>query len=216
MAFVLVNDSPTEEYPLERGLREGDPLSPFLFLLAAEGFNVLMKSLVGVHLFRGYHVGQQNEVQLTSLQFADDTSIIGEKSWLNVRSIRVVLLLFEVVSGLMVNFHKSILRGENVSDSWWTETASVTNCRTGTIPFMYLGFPIAGDIWQPVIDRILYRLSVWKSKFLSLGGRLILLKYDMSSLPIYFFFLLQGIHVYNFLYYIYFKKMSFICRGRGY
>jgi hypothetical protein len=40
---VLVNGSPTDEFPLERGLRHGDPLSPFLFLLAVEGLNLMMK-----------------------------------------------------------------------------------------------------------------------------------------------------------------------------
>ncbi|KAK2429614.1 hypothetical protein QL285_028038 [Trifolium repens] len=56
-ASVLVNGSPTEEFPLERGLRQGDPLSPFLFLLAAEGLNVLMEAVVGQNLFTGYRVG---------------------------------------------------------------------------------------------------------------------------------------------------------------
>jgi hypothetical protein len=46
----------------------------------ADGFNVMMKSLVDVGLFRGYSIGEQEGVQLTHLQFADDTLIIGEKS----------------------------------------------------------------------------------------------------------------------------------------
>jgi hypothetical protein len=52
-ASVLVNGSPTEEFPLERGLRLGDPLSPFLFLLTAEGLNVLMEVVVAQNLFTG-------------------------------------------------------------------------------------------------------------------------------------------------------------------
>ena len=65
------------------------------------------------------------------------------------------------------------------------------NCRRGSIPFVYLGLPIGGDsrklsFWKPVVDRILGRLSSWKNKFLSFGGRLVLLKAVMSSLPVYF------------------------------
>jgi len=102
-----------------------------------------------------------------------------------------VLILFEQVSGLKVNFHKSLLTGVNVSDSWLSEAAVVMNCRTRAIPFVYLGLPIGGDArrldyWKPVLNRITTRLSNWNCKFLSFGGRLILLKYVMSSLPVYF------------------------------
>jgi len=62
---VLVNGCPTEEFPIEKGLRQGDPVSPFLFLLAAEGFNVFMKEMVGADLFKDYHVGRVGEVTLT-------------------------------------------------------------------------------------------------------------------------------------------------------
>jgi hypothetical protein len=202
MASVLVNGCPTKEFPIERGLCQGDPLSPFLFLLAAEGFNVLMKAVVVANLFHGYGIGSGNDVRLTHLLFADDTLIIGEKTWLNVCSMRAVLILFEEVSGLKVNFHKIMLTGVNISDSWLMEAASVLNCRRGSIPFVYLGLPIGGDsrklrFWKPVVDCIVARLSSWKNKFLSLGGRLVLLKSVMSSLPVYFlsFFKAQPLQV---------------------
>jgi hypothetical protein len=150
-ASVLVNGSPTDEFPLERGLRQGDPLSPFLFLIAAEGLNVLMNSVVRAQMFTGYGIGANNEVRMTHLQFADDTLIIGEKSWLNVRTMRSVLLLFEELSGLKVNFHKSMLTGVNIHVSWLSEAAMMLRCRRGTIPFVYLGLPIGGDSRKPAV-----------------------------------------------------------------
>jgi len=168
-------------------------VTPFLsfFLLVAKGFNVIMLSVIAAGLFHGYRVGRDNVVCLSHLQFADDTLIIGDKSWLNVRSMRVVLLLFEQVSGLKVNFHKSLIIGVNVSDSWLYEAAMVLNCRVGTLPFMYLGLPIGGDswkieFWRPILNSITSRLSNWNCKFHSFGGRLILLKSVMLSLPVYF------------------------------
>jgi len=101
------------------------------------------------------------------------------------------MLLFEEVSGLKVNFHKSMLMGINVPVSWLSEAALVMNCRRGTILFVYLGLPICGDprklcFWKPVVDRIVSLLSSWSNKFLSFGGRLVLLKFVLSSLPFYF------------------------------
>ena len=188
-ASVLVNGCPTDEFSIERGLRQGDPLSPFLFLLVVEGFNVLMKSVVGAQLFNGYGIGRGIDVRLTHLQFADDTLIIEEKRWLNVHSMRAVLLLFEEVSGLKVNFHKSMLTGVNITESWLKEAALVLNCRKGSLPVIYLGLPIGGDsrklsFWKLVLDRIVARLSSWNNKFLSSGGRLVLLKSVLSSLPV--------------------------------
>ena len=80
---ILVNGSPTDEFPLQRGLRQGDPLSPFLFLLASEGLNVLMNSMVENNLYTGYEVGTYNSVVVSHLQFADDTLLLGAKSWAN-------------------------------------------------------------------------------------------------------------------------------------
>ena len=107
-----------------------------------------------------------------------------------MQALRKILTLFEAMSGLKVNFHRSVLVGVNVEESWLGEAASFLSCKIGKIPFLYLGLSIGGDVrrlsfWKPIIDRIKSRLSDWKSKNLSYGCHLILLKFVMSSLPVY-------------------------------
>jgi len=104
---------------------------------------------------------------------------------------KAVLLLFEAISGLKVNFHKSMLFGVNVNESWLHEAVIVMHFKHGWIPFLYLGLPIGGDprklqFWYPLVERIRRRLSGWKCKNLSLGGRFVLLKSVPSSIPVYF------------------------------
>ncbi|GAU19784.1 hypothetical protein TSUD_182190 [Trifolium subterraneum] len=83
-----------------------------------------------------------------------------------------------------------MLVGVNIPDSWLCEVASSLCCRVGKIPFVYLGLPIGGDprrlsFWEPLLARLKNRLSGWKCRFLSFGGRLILLKSVLTSLPVY-------------------------------
>jgi hypothetical protein len=165
-ASVLVNGSPTEEFSLERGLRQGDPLSPFLFLLAVEGLNVMMRAMVQSNLFTGYSIGTGIPTVVSHLQFANDTLLMGVRSWANVWALLAVLVLFEAVSGLKVNFHKSMLVGINVAESWVLEAAAVLGCSVGRVPFLYLGLPIGGDsrrlsFWDPVVKKpvSVFRLS---------------------------------------------------------
>lgn len=66
-----------------------------------------MEAMSSNNLFTGYKVGRSNAVVVSHLQFADDTLILGEKSWANVRAMRAVLMFFEALSGLKVNFSKS-------------------------------------------------------------------------------------------------------------
>ncbi|CAK8531084.1 unnamed protein product [Lathyrus sativus] len=58
---ILVNDSPTREFKMGRGLRQGDPLSPFLFLIVAEAFNTMMKKVVALGKFQGFKFDEGSE-----------------------------------------------------------------------------------------------------------------------------------------------------------
>ncbi|CAI8606442.1 unnamed protein product, partial [Vicia faba] len=92
---VLVNESPTQEFSMGRGLRKGDPLSPYLFLIAEEGFNLMMFKNVHSNLLDGYRF-ENGEVSVSHIQYADDTIVMGERSWKNIWVIKEILQLFEL------------------------------------------------------------------------------------------------------------------------
>ncbi|XP_058725620.1 uncharacterized protein LOC131596902 [Vicia villosa] len=121
---VLVNGCPTKEFKMGRGLRQGDPLSPFLFLIAAEGLIILMSKAEERGLYTGSKF-QKGADRFSHLQYVDDTMIVGEKSWSNIRIIKANLKLFEMMSGLKVNFQKSSLTSINIPPEWITEAARI-------------------------------------------------------------------------------------------
>lgn len=96
---VLVNGSPSGEFNMEKGIRQGDPLSPFLFLIAAEGLSVLTHKAIEDGLLKGVEVGR-DKVKVSIIQYADDTifAIDGTKD--NVDALKRLLKDFELTSGL--------------------------------------------------------------------------------------------------------------------
>jgi hypothetical protein len=140
---VLVNGSPTEEVNINRGLKQGDPLAPFLFLLVAEGLSALSHRVVSLDFFKGFQVS--SEVSVFLLQYADDTLFIGEACVENLWAMKAVLRWFELVSRLKVNFSKSCLMGVNVPSSFLQGAASFLHCKLGSIPFIYLGLPVGAN-----------------------------------------------------------------------
>jgi hypothetical protein len=107
---VLVNRSPTLEINIQRGLKQGDPLALFIFLLVVEGFSGVMRKAVNLNLFEGFSLGRA-PVVISHFQYADDTLCIGEASVSNLLTLKAILRGFELVSRLKVNFWKSCLMG---------------------------------------------------------------------------------------------------------
>ncbi|GJW32288.1 putative RNA-directed DNA polymerase, eukaryota, reverse transcriptase zinc-binding domain protein [Tanacetum coccineum] len=83
MSSILVNGSPTKEFAMERSIRQGDPLSPFLFLIVAESLNVAMQEAVRGGLFDGVKVGL-DDIEVSHLQYADDTIFVGDWNRRNI------------------------------------------------------------------------------------------------------------------------------------
>ncbi|XP_071727974.1 uncharacterized protein [Rutidosis leptorrhynchoides] len=129
---ILINGSPSHEFSIGRGVRQGDPLSPFLFILAAEGLNILTKVATDKGMFKGVEVGF-DKVLVFHLQYADDTIFFEEWSRRNVSSLGNLLKCFELASGLKVNFQKSSVFGIGVEEVEINLVACYIGCQVVTL-----------------------------------------------------------------------------------
>ncbi|GKV05111.1 hypothetical protein SLEP1_g17152 [Rubroshorea leprosula] len=170
-------------------ISEWDPLSPFLFLIVAEALNGLTTEVVSKGFLQGVKIGE-GELQVSHLQFADDTIFMGEAAEKNIWTVKCIMRAFELVSSLKVNYKKSSLIGVNTNEEWINRMAWMLNCKMDSLPYKYLGMPMGAnprrvDTWKPLIETFRRKLSVWKGRFLSLGGRITLINSVLSSLPMF-------------------------------
>uniref|UniRef100_A0A2N9GQ47 Reverse transcriptase domain-containing protein n=1 Tax=Fagus sylvatica TaxID=28930 RepID=A0A2N9GQ47_FAGSY len=189
---VLVNGSPEGFFSCSRGLRQGDPLSPLLFLVVMEVLSRMLRKVEEEGLIRGFKAGCNAAVDLSisHLLYADDTILFCDADPDQLLYIRMVLTCFEAVTGLRVNMAKSEMvpvgEVQNIS-----VLADSLCCNIGDLPLSYLGMPLGASfkavtVWNPILEKLDRRLSGWQKLYLSKGGRLTLLKSTLSSLPTYF------------------------------
>ncbi|GKB10821.1 RNA-directed DNA polymerase, eukaryota [Tanacetum coccineum] len=142
-APVLVNGSLMDEFSFHKGPRQGDPLSPFLFILVMESLHVSFQRLID-----------------------------------------------------RVNVHKSSLYGVGVRPSDIQHMASCFGCLANNLPFTYLGIKVGANMswvnsWNEVVLKVTNKLSSWKAKTLSVGGRVTLIKPVLGAIPTYYMSLLK-------------------------
>ncbi|XP_058754175.1 uncharacterized protein LOC131627320 [Vicia villosa] len=140
---VLVNESPTFDFEVEKGLRQGDLLSPFLFALVAYGLSGLVRKASEIGEFSRFKVEESCIADI--LQYVDDTLLIGEGNWRHVWSLKAILRGFEMASGLRVNFHKSRLIRINISIHMFMAASNFLSCRIEEKAFSFIGIPIGSN-----------------------------------------------------------------------
>lgn len=126
-------------------------------------------------------------MELTHLLYVDEIIVFCEANQEQMRYLRVILVVFEAYSGLKVNWRKgSIFPVKEVQQI--QTLANILRCMVEKLPTVYLGKPLGTkhpEIWDGIIEKIERKLALWKSQYLSLGGRFTLINFMLDSLPTY-------------------------------
>ena len=165
---ILINGSPSDFFQSSRGLRQGDPLSPYLFVIVMEVFSCFLRRTISGGFLSGWRVrGRSGEgVQISHLLFADDTLVFCEESLDQMTYLSWLLMWLEVCSGLKINLEKSeLIPVGRVHDI--EGLALELGCKVGGLPSCYLGFPLGAPfksmaVWDEVKERFRRRLAMWK------------------------------------------------------
>jgi hypothetical protein len=178
---VRFNSKETDTFIPTRGLRQGDPLSPYLFLLCAEGLSSLLLHEEEVGAIDGVRVCR-NAPSVSHLLFADDSLILMKADMTNATSLQNVLDTYCANSGQMVSLAKSsIFFSPNTNALLRSEICTMLHVDTEALSDKYLGLPAlvgadSSDCFKHFIERIIQRINGWKEKLLSMGGKEIILK----------------------------------------
>ena len=187
---VLVNDNAKWWVKASRGLRQDNPLSPFLFTIVVDVLSRMVLRAEERNVLESFRVGR-NRTRVSRLQFADDTIFFSSTREEDMMTLKSVLLVFGLISGLKVNLDKSNIFGINLEHNHLSRLAKMLDCKVSKWPILYLGLPLGGNpkacgFWDPVIERISRRLDGWQKVYLSFGGRITLIQSCLTHMSCYF------------------------------
>ena len=187
---ILINGEPDGIIQPTRGLRQGDPLSPYLFLLCAEGFHSLIKKAEMEGDLQGVSLCQHGP-KVTHLFFADDSLLFSKASTAAYARIQEILVVYERTFGQQVNrdkttifFSKATLGSTQNAIKDYLKVPIIKQYET------YLGLPSLigrnrSTSFSHIKERVWQKLKGWKEKLLSQMGREILIKAFAQAIPTY-------------------------------
>lgn len=184
---IIVNGSPGQRICHARGLSQGDPLSPLLFVLVMEALNAMVRLADREGLLQP--LGSDRLKERVYL-YADDVVMFLAPTQQDLVAANTILQLFGAASGLRTNADKCLISPIQCD---LDRTVTILNFFPGKLqafPCKYLGIPLSRTRLkktelQPIIDKISADIPTWKAKMMTKAGRTVLVKVKLSAIPIH-------------------------------
>lgn len=184
---ILINGTRTDFFQPTRGIQQGDPLSPYLFIMCID---ILSQSIhQSVHYNRWIPImfGRQG-IPISHVLSAHDIIFVSKITHLSCNTIIDTLNTFSSFSGQKINYNKShVFLSRNSSQEDNEYVTSSLHMKEGTVMGKYLGYPLTHTSYQSrdfqlLIDNFNECLAGWKTKFLTMAGRTTLIRSTLNSL----------------------------------
>jgi hypothetical protein len=173
-----------------RGLRQGDPLSPYLFLFVADGLSKLLQHQVQQQNLHELRICRRAP-DISHLLFADGTLLFLEATESQAEVINRVLRLYERCTGQLINSTKcSMMFGSLCTDEQKEKVLAVLNVASTSVEEKYLGLPtpegrMGKERFKSTKERLVKRFSNWAEKHMSTGAKEVLIKSVAQAIPTY-------------------------------
>jgi hypothetical protein len=186
---VLLNGVPGKVFHYKRGVRQGDSLSPLLFVLAADMLQSLINKAKNMGLFR-LPIDVCYSEEFPILQYADDTLLIMKACSQQLFVLKAILNTFADSISFKVNYSKFNMIPINLNSYILQHLVATFNCQASYLPFTYLGLPLSNSKpsikeFLPLVHRVERRL-ISTTMFLTQGGKLLMVNLVLSYLPTFF------------------------------
>lgn len=182
---ILINGEPTKPFTASNGIHKGDPIAPYLFVIAMQGLSAMMEVAVDAKLISPLKAGR---LRISHIIFVDDLIIFAEATPTNTDYVKAIMNCFSLFFVLNMNGAKSHLICSKSADG--DKLSKLVGASVLSLPTTYPGLPLYAERLskihcQPLLDKMAKRLDSWKSHVLSMARRIELVISTLSSFSIY-------------------------------